>query len=593
MANLASTLNFDLSVPYREALTKAQPDDKWLWFRLPDTIKNCLTKEKLDELNKKMHDALEIFQNWCESWSQNCKNLVKEIFVELWMSLETGFSKNQIIRVVDNLDSFTSALIVPIQKLSNNTYLYNESCWPTDAFKDLALQMLTEMSAIIVEEQNKESIKKAKEWERWQKLKFLVNLTSTSWDTWPAGWSWIEWKKFILNVIWFPVNEATFSQQWQMIRLWDNVLSLPMNQEFSDIQEAMKNWNTPKYQAKIKEIIEREFADLIEEYGFEIEVDSWSFNSINPWRIDGQTIYHEYWLIQAEAIWIKKKWEKFIEVCPSWNGWHMFSILQAINMHWCVDTTTVVTCNENDMFYKIFEEWRFTKIPDWTETIHQASVSMIIKFPNNMERLFAYAFWDKRAKEIHDTFFGWQEVVFSDEERKILKEKLKIHCYRVTCEDELKTIWTTFNETWRLVCPHTANAITWLQRYREEFKDNETPALVSETASPWKFLAATAAALECTIHPEKNIIKMYNFYRQLEKTKIWCNEIIMIIRNISNRIQKPINESMIPADLWKIYQEWFKMPEVIDASEFHDETLKFLEKYASEFKKQIMELIEE
>jgi threonine synthase len=455
------------------------------------------------------------------------------------------------------------------------------------------LQMLTGMSTIIVEEQNKESIRKAKEWKRWQKLKFLVNLTSTSWDTWPAWWAWIEWKNFIVNIIWFPVNEATFSQQWQMLRLKNNVLSLPMNQEFSDIQEAMKNWNTTEYQAKIKEIIEKEFTELIEQYWFEIEVDSGSFNSINPWRIDGQTTYHTEALIQAEAMWIKKPWEKFIEVCPSWNGWHIYSILQAIEMYWCVDTTIVVTCNENDMFYKIFEEWRFTKIPDWTDTIHQASVSMIIKFPNNMERLFAYAFWDKRAKEIRDTFFAWKEVVFSENERKILKEKLKIHCYRVTSEDELKTIWNTFAETWRLVCPHTANALTWLQRYREEFKDNETPALVSETASPWKFLAATAAALEHNHYTSTNIIEKYNFFREYEKTKKWCNFLIETIIKLSEYIWIPIDESIIPIDLREIYKKWFEIPKVIDAKDFHNETLKFLETYAPEFRGQIMKLIDE
>jgi threonine synthase len=41
-------------------------------------------------------------------------------------------------------------------------------------------------------------------------------------------------------------------------------------------------------------VITDEFSDLITEYGFEIEVSSGSFNSINPGRIDGQMIYHTY-----------------------------------------------------------------------------------------------------------------------------------------------------------------------------------------------------------------------------------------------------------------------------------------------------------
>jgi len=47
--------------------------------------------------------------------------------------------------------------------LNKKVFLLDETCGPTDAFKDLALQMVTEMVSIIVEMQNSESIKKAKE----------------------------------------------------------------------------------------------------------------------------------------------------------------------------------------------------------------------------------------------------------------------------------------------------------------------------------------------------------------------------------------------------------------------------------------------
>ena len=126
-------------------------------------------------------------------------------------------------------------------------------------------------------------------------------------------------------------------------------------------------------------------SDLVDRYGFEIEVSSGSFNSINPGRIDGQMIYHTYWLLQAKAKKIIKEWEDIIEVIPSGNGWHVYGALQA-RLLWKVNGPTVVTCNENDMFYKIFEEWRFQK-ETW-KSIHQASVSMIIEYPNNMIRLF-------------------------------------------------------------------------------------------------------------------------------------------------------------------------------------------------------------
>jgi len=575
MWNIGTTFDYNGKKDYKYALTHAKPDDGWLWFRLPESLKDSISDGNLKKLEWKIKEALV---------SDRPKELVKEVFVELWLTLETGFTKKQIETVVWNLDNFSDDLIVPIEELSENTYLLNESYWPTDAFKDLALQMLTEMTSTIVSEQNMVAIEKAKNWEKWQILRFLVNLTSTSWDTGPAWWAWIEGKNFIVNVIWFPANESTFSQVWQMVTLKDNILALPMNESFSNIQSSMISGNTDEYKKELENIIKEEMSDLVDRYGFEIEVSSGSFNSINPGRIDGQMIYHTYWLLQAKAKKIIKEWEDIIEVIPSGNGWHVYGALQA-RLLWKVNGPTVVTCNENDMFYKIFEEWRFQK-ETW-KSIHQASVSMIIEYPNNMIRLFSYAFWPKRAKDISDEFFSGKEVIFTNEERDTLKNKLNIHWYRITSEDELTMVQKVFKKSWRLICPHTANAVKWLEEYRDEYGDDITPALVSETASPWKFLAATAAALECKI----STLSLYNHYRKLERTQEWCLELIEKIKYQYNIYWYKFNDSLIPKDLQDIYLKGYKSRETISADSFHDETLKFLKGYAPEFRKQVLELL--
>jgi len=292
---IATTFNSDKKYNYFQGLTNARPDkdSNALWFRLPDTLKWSLKNKKI-WLESKIKTALKD--------KQNTKKLIKEVFVELLSTLETWFTDEQIIKIVDNFDKFNNDLIVPITNLENFDYLIEEFHWPTDAFKDIALQLVTSMVSTIVEEENKIAIKKAKNWDRWQKLKFVITLTSTSWDTWPAWWSWIEWKNFVMNVIWYPENEATFAQKWQMEILWWNVKALSMNSSFSNIQEYMLKANTPEYKDELKKIIEKEFNDLIEEYWFEIEIDAWSFNSINPWRVDGQTIYHSYSILQAKAM---------------------------------------------------------------------------------------------------------------------------------------------------------------------------------------------------------------------------------------------------------------------------------------------------
>jgi threonine synthase len=238
------------------------------------------------------------------------------------------------------------------------------------------------------------------------------------------------------------------------------------------------------------------------------------------------------------------------------------------------------------MFYKIFEEGRFQKQDG--NSIHQASVSMIIEYPNNMIRLFSYAFWPERAKEISDDFFGWVEVVFTDKERRILKEKLNIHCYRVESENELRKAGEVFKDTGRLVCPHTANAIAWLEAYRESTWDT-TPALVSETASPWKFLAATAAALE--FEWRDDVMVCYRNYRALERSQAWCHELIEKIKDAYKKYWYEFDEGIIPQDLRDIYENGYESKDIISADSFHDETLKFVKSYSPELRKQVLELL--
>ena len=216
---LSTTFDYKSKTSYFDALTMARPDNSGaLWYRLPESLKWNLEDKKWD-LIKKIKSAIDD--------ENNRKKIIKEVFIELLFTLETWFTKNQIKEIVNNYDKFSDDFIVPIEELDGieNTYLLNESYWPTDAFKDIALQMVTAMVSIIVKENNKDSIKKAKEWIVWQKLKFVVTQTSTSWDTGPAWWAGIEWKDFVMNVIGFPEDEATYAQKWQMMRLMWNVKS--------------------------------------------------------------------------------------------------------------------------------------------------------------------------------------------------------------------------------------------------------------------------------------------------------------------------------------------------------------------------------
>jgi hypothetical protein len=54
----------------------------------------------------------------------------------------------------------------------------------------------------------------------------------------------------------------------------------------------MKACNNIDFKQKLQEILEEKFRTLREKYGFDIDVSSGSFNSVNIGRIDAQSIYH-------------------------------------------------------------------------------------------------------------------------------------------------------------------------------------------------------------------------------------------------------------------------------------------------------------
>lgn len=577
--NFWSTRNSNYSaVPYTKAITTAQPDDKWLWFReFRDVLPESLIKRfvKIIKARKDNPDEL--------------RATIKGIFWYLWQQMWTWLSHSQISWIVNSLNSFESPYVVPVERVSWNIFLSNQSTGPTSAFKDLALQMLTVMVAETIKLHNIQSIQNAKKWIRGQKLKFVITQTSTSGDTGPAWWKGIENKDFIVNIIGFPATESTYGQAWQMLNLKNNVMSIPMTQAFTAIQNSMKEWNTPEYRAWLKSILEKEFADLIEQYWFEIEIEAWSFNSVNIGRIDGQSIYHMVTSFITQA---QSDIKTVNEVIPSGNFGHVYGTLQA-KMMWANINKIVVSTNENDAIYRLIKYGKYKMAED---EISCPSVSMIIRYWSNVERLLRVVCGDERTKKLMEKFNAWEEIELTSQEFKYMTQDLWLVSYKVSIEDELMTmreVWLMHN---RLICPHTANAYFSAQQFAKDYPDiaEKEAILASETASPWKFLAATVAALTCKTKEE-----MKQKYFELREIECNISTDLDTIRWFIDMIKdayvanwREFDESIIPANLREIYDNWFKDLEIKDASEFADITTEFVRSYAWTFRKQVENLID-
>lgn len=571
----SSTLNDQVSELFDHAITNAQPVDKGLWFRqeLP-----LITPEEEAEY-------VELIRAGIASNSENkMRQNVKELFVQLWQKMRINLSEVEIRKAVDCLDSFQSPLIVPLEKINEeqNLYLINEATGPTNAFKDLALQMLTSFVSQVIIKENKETIDSIKQGVKGGNLNFLVTQTSTSGDTGPAGGSGIEDKDFIINVIGYPAGEATFGQAGQMLYLQNNVWAVPMKEAFSAIQESMKEGNTAEYQARLKEVIETELSDLIAKYSLEVNIKAGSFNSVNIGRIDGQTIYHLVAFLIAKAQKIVDD-RGVIEVIPSGNFGHCYGALQANQITGGQMKKIIVSTNENEAIYKLINQGEYQKAD---QEVSCPSVSMIIRYGSNVERLFRLALGVDKTKAIMAKFNQGEKIILSEEEHKKIKE-LGLLSYKVSTVEELQTMRTVFIKTGRLICPHTANAYRAAIKYKQDHPECTLPVLISETASPWKFLASVAAAL--TAEGEA-LEEKYNQLVELEKTQTGVQELLNIIQSAYVDLGKEFTMELIPANLRRIYEDGLPNREVKSAADFQKETVEFLKSYAPKFKEQVERL---
>lgn len=690
---------------YEYAVTHAQPDDKWLWYR-EIFGKLLLSLEKQDEFIAILREAIETKDE------KLIREVVKSMFRFLWTKMGTWLTHEEIEEIVNSLDSFKSPFITPVEKIwENGIYLMNETTWPTDAFKDLALQQIPTMLSIITRRKNTEAVKQALEDEKksiiykfeqvdgeeklvkyinWKKasdeeqgnrpkISIVITQTSTSGDTWPAGWAWIQGKDFVANIIWFPAHEATQWQIGQMKNLEWNVTSIAFEEAFTEIQEQMKACNNADFKQKLQEILEKKFRTLREKYGFDIEVSSGSFNSVNIGRIDAQSIYHSVWVMIAKAMNPEIAWD-IIEAVPSGNFWHATWVIQARDMVGWIDDI-IISTNENDAIYQLLKNGIYRMA---YEEVSDPSVSMIIRYGSNVERLLRRITSPKRCEELMKKFEldgklsenlykfihlpelksqGWNISIKNNENiNKILENliqsieetqkeyksrwwdnqkyilgkllnnlkniqknqevygmmmsleddfasyfntiawiklrneereeitKLKLKAYTVKAEDELCTMKKVWLKNNRLICPHTANAFFATEQYKEENPENTKSIVVSETASPWKFLASVATAL--TYENRNEMKAKYEELRPKENTQEWKEELLQMIKEAYKKNGKIFDNNMIPEDLRNIYQNGVEEYETFSAKQFGEKTLEFVDDIWDIFPEQTGNLIE-
>lgn len=349
---------------------------------------------------------------------------------------------------------FGSYDITPIRPLGKGVGLLQLSNGPTLAFKDVALQLVTNLMEYVLKERDEE----------------LTILGATSGDTGSAAAYAVMGKERLRLFMLSPEGRMSEFQRKQMYTINDDrITNIAVDGTFDDCQNAVKL--------------------VSEDLNFKEQYHIGALNSINWGRILAQVIYWVYGFVRT----VRSPDEFLTVAVPSGNFGNTLSAYIARRMG--LKIKIIVATNENDVLDHFFRTgiYRIRRKGEVKET---SSPSMDIGQASNLERyLFEY--------------FKGSSVNFAAAMGE-LKEKGILHVQdyssqedhiisgRATERDVLDTI-KLIHEMYQVVIdPHTAVAA----KVAFDFHGGPGlgPMLIAETAQPAKFAETIEKAIGLRMH---------------------------------------------------------------------------------------------
>ena len=344
--------------------------------------------------------------------------------------------------------TFSSETVTPLTKLSDD-WLLELYHGPTCAFKDVALCMLPQLVSLSLSGTGKR----------------VMVVTATSGDTGKAALNGFRDVPHTAITVFYPDGKVSDIQKLQMA-----------TQEGANVAVCGIHGNFDDAQSAVKAIFESELGDELGQQGILLS----SANSINIGRLVPQIVYYFEAYRQ-----LRQKNEigagAPVDFCvPTGNFGDVLAGYYAKRLGLPV-RKLIVASNENN----VLTEFIRTGVYDRRRPFHKTiSPSMDILISSNLERL------------LYDLSGGDTEYIASlmqslrDEGRYELKPELleklqETFSAGYAGDDETrKTIRETFEETGRLIDPHTAVGRSVMLKLRQE---DAAPCVLLSTASPFKF----------------------------------------------------------------------------------------------------------
>ena len=382
-----------------------------------------------------------------ESWPSLSKNMINSFSSMTYQEIayavispyvDSSLTEKNLKDIIDKSYScFDDPEITPLKKLNNEHYLLELYHGPTYAFKDLAMQFISQLMDFYLKE-NSQSIN---------------ILGATSGDTGAAAIEGFKNVKSAKIFILHPHNKISEVQRKFMTTIKsENVFNLAVKGSFDDCQN----------------IIKKIFADT----DYKKSNHLTAINSINWSRIMCQMVYYFYTLSRLE---VKNK--KVLFSVPTGNFGDILAGYISKKMGLEIDMLNIAT-NENDILTRTLMSGKH-ELKAVKET---SSPSIDIQISSNFERLLYditqnSEYVNSLMKELKET--GKYSLKNSD----LMKIQESFCSYSVSEAEVGDTIKDSFHDHGIIVDPHTAVGIASANKCENKYDIKVTLS----TAHPAKF----------------------------------------------------------------------------------------------------------
>jgi threonine synthase len=382
-----------------------------------------------------------------ESWPSLSKDIIdsfssmtyQEIAYEVISPyIDSSLTEKNLKDIIDkSYACFDNPEITPLKKLNNEHYLLELYHGPTYAFKDLAMQFISQLMDFYLKENNQS----------------INILGATSGDTGAAAIEGFKNVKSAKIFILHPHNKISEVQRKFMTTVKsDNVFNLAVKGSFDDCQNIIKKIFADNSYKKFNHLT--------------------AINSINWSRIMCQMVYYFYTLSRLEV-----GDKKVLFSVPTGNFGDILAGYISKKMGLEIDMLNIAT-NENDILTRTLMSGKH-ELKVVRET---SSPSIDIQISSNFERLLyditqSSEYVDSLMKELKET--GKYNLKNSD----LMKIQKSFCSYSVSEEEVGNIIKDTFHDHGIIVDPHTAVGIASANKCEKKYDLKVTLS----TAHPAKF----------------------------------------------------------------------------------------------------------